>query len=843
MRPRQASLLALPGLALCAAHVAAQTAGAPAPITAGQASTQSVFDQAFGKRRTRAVQRLALPTTLDGREIGTLDAELGPQGLRMARKPLAEALKRVLRADVHLRLDSADATALIAQPELAALGITAEYSEQRIAVDLTVPLALRAVRAVYLDGRAIEAGDTTEGRVVPAPWSLLVNGRWAASQQVADGATLRRSRLFVEGAARVADWVLEGNGSAATDGTGSGFERYESRLVRDWPDKALRLSLGDVVSSSRPGLSTLALGGLHLGRQFGLNPQLNSQAQPVQSLGLPAGGSVDVVVNGFVVRSLRLDPGVYNLSAIPVFTGANDVVLRVVEPGGRVTEQRNAYFFDASLLAPGLSEWDLAFGAPLQSGAGSRAYTSRRLIGSAWWRQGWAGGLTAGAGLQWRQEAGSNATLMQGDALWASPLGTLAGWAAQSHQHWGSGHAASVQWRASTVPTPAARLSISAAAQLTWSGNGYAPVDADKAGLRSTDAGLRLSAIWAGGWGATLALAQRHVAQPDGRSTNQTATVRKRVGRHWSVEAALARTRSGAAPTVLNGVVALRYSGEAAPDGTSYRASSSWQSHDRRLQADAEASGVTTLAGGEAPWRLAGTRIQAGSGHDTSLRANLLTGRGDASWAVTRVQGVAGASTLHELTLASAVIVSPAGIQVGATVADSAAVLVPRRGFDGLKLVVDPRGERVAASSDRWGPPVLSDLLAYSPRELQLDVENLPPGRGLGIDRPLLLPTYRSVLLVPVGSDANTQLGGRLQGAAGQLLGLQALRLQALGGKAEPIDLFTNRRGGFMSPPLPPGRYVLTRPGEAEPLVRVEIGQDQQGLVDLGTVQVKEEAP
>ena len=404
MRPRQAGLLALPGLALCAAHVAAQTAGAPTPIAAGQASTQSVFDQAFGKRRTRAVQRLALPTTLDGREIGTLDAELGPQGLRMARKPLAEALKRVLRPDVHLRLDSADATALIAQPELAALGITAEYSEQRIAVDLTVPLALRAVRAVYLDGRAIEAGDTTEGRVVPAPWSLLVNGRWAASQQVADGATLRRSRLFVEGAARVADWVLEGNGSAATDGTGSGFERYESRLVRDWPDKALRLSFGDVVSSSRPGLSTLALGGLHLGRQFGLNPQLNSQAQPVQSLGLPAGGSVDVVVNGFVVRSLRLDPGVYNLSAIPVFTGANDVVMRVVEPGGRVTEQRNAYFFDASLLAPGLSEWDLAFGAPVQSGAGSRAYTSRRLIGSAWWRQGWAGGLTAGAGLQWRQE-------------------------------------------------------------------------------------------------------------------------------------------------------------------------------------------------------------------------------------------------------------------------------------------------------------------------------------------------------------------------------------------------------------------------------------------------------
>ncbi len=149
----------------------------------------------------------------------------------------------------------------------------------------------------------------------------------------------------------------------------------------------------------------------------------------------------------------------------------------------------------------------------------------------------------------------------------------------------------------------------------------------------------------------------------------------------------------------------------------------------------------------------------------------------------------------------------------------------------------------MAASSDRWGPPVLSDLLAYNPRELQLDVENLPPGRGLGIDRPLLLPAHRSVLLVPVGSDANTQLGGRLQGAAGQPLGLQALRLQALGSKAEPVDLFTNRRGGFMSPPLPPGRYVLTRPGEAQPLARVDIGDEQQGVVDLGTILVKEESP
>lgn len=841
MRPRAVGLLAIPVLALCAPPVASQTSGSAGPPA--PASTQGVFEQAFGKRRTRTVQRLALPTTLDGREIGTLDAELGPQGVRMSRKALAQALKRVLRPDVHDQIDSADPAALIGQAELSAMGIAASYSEQRIAVDLTVPLVLRTARVVYLDGRNTEAEPAGEGRVGPAPWSLVVNGRWVGSHESAVGANVQRSRLFAEGAARAGGWVLEGNGSMATDGTSSGFERYETRLVRDWPDKAVRLTLGDLATGARPGLATVGMGGVRIGRQFSLNPQLNSQALPARNLGLPNGGAVDIVVNGFVVRTLRLDPGVYNLNAIPVFTGANDVILRVVEPGGRVTEQRSQYFFDASLLSPGLSEWDVALGVPVQAAAGSRAYNGARRIGSAWWRQGWADGLTAGAGVHWRAEAAASASLVQGDAVWANPLGTFAGWAAHSRQAWGSGQAASVQWRANSAPSPAARMSFSAAAQIAWSGSGYAPVDVDTAGLRTTDAGLRLSAVWPGGWGATLAIAQRDVAKPGGYSSNQTVSLRKRLDRHWSVEATYSHTRSGVTPGVLNGMVTLRYSGAATPDGTSYRASSSFQTRDSRLQADVEASGVSVLAGGEATWRMAGSRIQSASAQETSVRANLLTGRGDASWALTRTHGTAGATTLHEVTVASAVIVSPAGIHVGGPVADSAAVLVPRRGFGDLRLLVDPRGERVAASSDRWGPPVLSDLLAYSPRELQLDAENLPAGRGLGFDRPVLLPAYRSVLLVPVGSDANTQLGGKLQGATGQPLGLQALRLQALGTRAEPIDLFTNRRGGFMSPPLPPGRYVLTRPGEAASLARVEIGENQEGVVDLGTITVKDGTP
>ena len=86
------------------------------------------------------------------------------------------------------------------------------------------------------------------------------------------------------------------------------------------------------------------------------------------------------------------------------------------------------------------------------------------------------------------------------------------------------------------------------------------------------------------------------------------------------------------------------------------------------------------------------------------------------------------------------------------------------------------------------GAPVLSDLVAYSPRVIQLDAENLPPGRSLGVDRPLLKPTYRSLLQVPVGSDAITQVKGQLLAADGQPLALQAVRLMALDGSVQTFS-------------------------------------------------------
>jgi outer membrane usher protein len=150
--------------------------------------------------------------------------------------------------------------------------------------------------------------------------------------------------------------------------------------------------------------------------------------------------------------------------------------------------------------------------------------------------------------------------------------------------------------------------------------------------------------------------------------------------------------------------------------------------------------------------------------------------------------------------------------------------------------------DRAAAASDHFGPPVLTDLNAYTPREIQLDVANLPPGRSLGVDRPLLQPSYRSITIVPLGSDANVQFSGALLTAQGQPAGLIALRLAPVD-KGDAVDLFTSRKGRFTSPPLPPGRYWLLLPGSAKPLKQLQIDAGQAGLIDLGILTMPSDSP
>lgn len=820
-------------------------------------SEQALFENVFGQRKARASQRISVPLTVDQRELGLVELDLAANPIRASTKTLAEVLKNTIKPDVLATLVREPSTAWIGLDELAKLGIKATYSAQKIALDLDIDLSIRLERSIQIDQRRGQGEETTLPIAEVQEQSLIWNTRLVQSWQLSSTApAVQRGRLFNDWAGRSQNWVAEVSGSFATDGTEKGFNRTDSRLMRDWSDQAVRLTLGDTLSTTKGALGSKVFGGIRLTRQFSINPKINNLSQPSDRLALKSASAVDVDVNGFVMRTLRLDPGVYNLRDIYAFQGANDVSIRIVEPGGRVTVRRFDYFFDSTLLAKDLHEWDVAWGAPSSVLSTGRQYEGSSKVGSGWWRKGWSSNVTAGLGFQSMDGVGVKARVTQMEGAWANQWGAWTSWLASSSREIatntdlnGRGLAQMLQWRTQTNHRPQTTVNGSLTVQITRLGKQYSAVDSLSSSFASNDAGVRAGLAWDGNWSASLAASRRVSEDPSLSNRALTLGIGRRIDKEWSAEGTLGQLQN-AGVTQNFATVALRYSPavinsgiDRSVDTTSWRASSSYQSVDRRWQNDVEATGLTNSIV-DGTWRVNGGYTHSSSREEASFRSRIQTTRGESTWSTIQTQdAVSGASAYHEWTLSNAIVMSSAGARISSPVYDSAVVFKPRAGFESYKLLVDPQYDRVAAASDRWGTPVLANVFSYSVREVQLDLENLPPAKGLGPDRWILFPKYRSVIEIPVGSNANTQVSGTLTNVAGVPIALQSLRVipQAQAGAgAAPIELFTNRKGQFMTPSLPPGRYQIIRLLDDAMIYQFEISPDQSGVSVIGTLKVKD---
>lgn len=810
--------------------------------TAATDSTD-LFQRAFGQRQRSAAQQIALPVSVDDREVGLIKAHIRGTHVELDRKELASLLKPLLQDRVLRQLlPGGGRSDRIALEDLRLLGLEANYSADRIALEIGVPLALRDIQPLSLKTRAEDADYNTPLRIRPQPWSFIGNLRWAMSMQDGNGTASQYGRLMMDAAGRWHEWVLEGNGTLGSMDSARSFSRQDLRLVRDWAPEAVRLTLGDVATIGQGGSSSLTLGGVHVARLFGLNPSLSTQSLPGATLALPKGATVDMSVNGLPANTLRLGPGVYKLSDLPVFAGANAVELTITEPGGQVSRRSFDYFFNASLLRPGLHEYDLALGYPVSFDGNGRSYDTRQRMMSAWWRRGWTDSLTAGISLQTRNSASLDARMQGLDAVWATLAGDFSGWLAQSRHGTFGGQAGSLQWRWVSSTQQDASRSWSASVQGSQYSEGFAPVTSDRPGPALRDVGLRLSLLWQGGWRGNLGSIRRNNISSGERSSETSLSLRHRIGPYWSAEATLAWRRLGQEQD-RNIAFLLSRSGGNTDTDTRWQTTASIQSQDQRLQWDGAVSGRGAWLGSNTAWQMGANHSEALSGQASSAQMRALSGRLDSGLFLSENRSSSGNTRQVEATLAGAVVASAdGGWNWSSPVTDSAVQFKPYKGYEEIKLLVDPQFDRAALTSDRFGTPPLANLSAYVPRELQLDFENLPAGRGIGMDRPVLAPAYRSVLVVPFGSNAQTQVRGLLLDSGGEPQPLQALLLFDSTGR-KVTDLFTNRKGQFTSSQLAPGRYALKQPGNDAELASVQVQETDAGILDIGTVQIKGDEP
>jgi len=241
--------------------------------------------------------------------------------------------------------------------------VKVEYDDARQRLLLTVPPG-------WLPGQVI--GEAQNGPRYPGRTSdgALINYDLYASRTDNSGTRLsawNELRLFGAAGQFSSNGVwqqqLEGSNSYQDDG----YIRYDSWWSNENENAAISWQVGDLVTDSLAWSNSVRLGGVRIGRDFGVRPDLLPYPLPAFSGQAAVPSTVDLFINGYRSSQANVQPGPWSLTNVPFVNGAGDAVITTTDAVGRRITTTLPFYVSSSLLKSGLSDYAFSAGAIRQN--------------------------------------------------------------------------------------------------------------------------------------------------------------------------------------------------------------------------------------------------------------------------------------------------------------------------------------------------------------------------------------------------------------------------------------------------------------------------------------------
>ena len=202
-------------------------------------------------------------------------------------------------------------------------------------------------------------------------------------------------------------------------------ERLDTYWRYDLPERMESVVVGDAVGVGGGWSRPARYGGIRWGRDFGMRPGFVTFPQLSFAGEATLPSTVDVLVNNARRLSLPVQPGPFDLTNVPLVSGAGELGLVVRDLLGRENVVRQSYYVSPQLLAAGLTDFSFEAGW-LRSGYG-RDSNYGDGFGAATWRQGLTNSLSGEVRLELqrkRRAAGFELSGLLGN--WGVARGALA---------------------------------------------------------------------------------------------------------------------------------------------------------------------------------------------------------------------------------------------------------------------------------------------------------------------------------------------------------------------------------------------------------------------------------
>ena len=594
-------------------------------------------------------------------------------------------------------------------------------------------------------------------------------------------------------------------------------------LVRDDYERGIRYSAGDIDPPVTGFQATPTLGGLSVSRQFGtIQPFRDIRPSGQQGLYLQRASTVDVVVNGVVIRTLSLAAGRYELRDFPFIDTAADVEFYVDDGTGRQQVARLSLFGTDGLIEPGVSIFSATLGLQSETRTPNENYDGE-LAFTGYYERGITRGLTLGANIQ----ATADEATFGLRAATASRLGRIsldvAGSTSNAPNGQDSGYAFAANYRSFFNLTQDLGASLELAAA-TYSPFFSTLGDAPAIQPREWDAAARASVQlpWAASVTAGARLSRGRDLVPD--EEQYDLSVSKLFGRLNT----FASVGYDAVTDRVTGRIGLSLRW-----GRRSATRASYNSRNDILLLEAERTPrlqVGDLSGRIAYEQRTNEDVLFGDGLYRGNRIEI------AARHLYAMPDLAGVSTDQITTarISTGIGITPQGLAFGRRADDGFAIVRRHRTLSGRNIDLGAGYSRGAvARVDRLGAVAVPLLQPYVPQSLQIDVRNLPAGYDIGAARFDMLPGAGSGYNFLIGSAASYTVVGVLASDTRDLY-LSSGTLTSLE-SGEAYSFFTNRTGRFVVERIEPGEYLLRLNGD-ETSVNLVISESEESYVDLGKI-------
>ncbi|HKC60217.1 MAG TPA: fimbria/pilus outer membrane usher protein [Myxococcales bacterium] len=584
--------------------------------------------------------------------------------------------------------------------------------------------------------------------------------------------------------------------------TTSGFSRGLSNFTVDQPEQMRRWVAGDSFASTGTLGASLLLGGVSVSRNFGLDPYFVRSPLPRVSGAVLTPSTLDVYVNGVLVRREPLPPGPFEIANLPVTSGLSGVQYVLHDAFGRTQEYSTRAYSSPTVLAKGLSDYSYNLGVE-RDDFGTSSFSYGRPVLLAQHRLGLTDRITAG----YRLEADPGLVSAGPTLSLALPLGQVDLSAAGSIKDgsWGAGGSA-----AYVLATRPAAFGVSVRAMTPRYANAALDPLADRPLLdASAFASLTMGRL-------TLALDYGASYMRDaGVNDLLQARADIRVSRRATFSVTAGRSRSPGQDGVLQTTAGLVYSfDEMTVANTSATAQTGGNS--------ASASVQRGLPIGDG----LGYIVQGDSGASDHFGAQVLAnapfGHYEASFQRF------GPDNASSLSAAGSLVLAGDRLFLARPVQDGFAVLrVP--GLPGVRGYLN---NVEVGTTDSRGDLFIPNLLPYYGNRLSIRDGDVPMDYEVGKVERLVASPYRGGALVEFDVHRIQSVTGVLELEGGVSPAYGELQISA-GGKdlVSPISA----EGRFWLEGVPVGSYAATagfRGGTCT--VRIEVPRSAGPLYDLG---------